>query len=107
MTETIYMWEIFVPTSDRNGALIPTAYHQRWDEQVSKIVGGVTLTNAVKGRWVSNTSDAIVKEKIIPVRVAATEKQIDEILDITVEFYNQEAVLCYLVSDRVILRRRE
>jgi hypothetical protein len=44
---------------------------------------------------------------MIPVRIAATRAQIDQILNMTMAYYDQLAVLCYRVSDEVILLERE
>jgi hypothetical protein len=41
---------------------------------------------------------------MIPVRIIATRPQIDEIINFTLQHYSQEAVLCYRISDEVLLR---
>lgn len=41
---------------------------------------------------------------MIPVRILASREEIDKIVDFTIQYYDQEAVLCYKLSDEVILR---
>jgi hypothetical protein len=38
---------------------------------------------------------------MIPVRIACTEQQIDEIADMSAAYYNQEAIMRYRISDLV------
>ena len=43
---------------------------------------------------------------MIPVRIVATREEINRIVDLTLTYYDQEAVLCYKLSDEVILKHR-
>lgn len=107
------LWEILVPTvrpkeysfqlEDR---YFKRKYHRVWDNEVRKITGGLTIMSPVKGQWVSNDSELFV-ERMIPVRIVATKEQIDQIIDLTLKYYNQQAVLCYKLSDEVILKHRK
>lgn len=67
-----------------------------------RVAGGLTVLMAVKGKWI-NPDKKLFDERMIPVRIVATEDEIKKIIAITLEFYNQEAVLCYMVSDKVML----
>ena len=58
-----------------------------------------------KGQWVHK--DELFDERMIPVRIIATRKQMNEIIDFTLEYYDQLAVLAYRLSDEVILKIRE
>ena len=103
----IYMWEILVPTVRRvGGKPYTTRYHRVWDVKVSEITGGLTILTPAKGQWVSPEGELFV-ERMIPVRIAATRAQIDKIIDLTMEYYDQLAVLCYKVSEEVIIRHKE
>ncbi len=100
------MWEILVPTVKPNTdgtKFFTTKYHRVWDEKVRKITGGLTITSPIKGTWTS-PSGTIFRERMIPVRIIALRDQIDRIIDITIEHYSQEAVLCYRISDEVIIK---
>jgi hypothetical protein len=44
---------------------------------------------------------------MIPVRIAATETEMTQIADFTAKHYNQQAVIYYLVSEKVILYERK
>ena len=99
------MWEILVPTEKRlePGKFYTTRYHRVWDAKVCEITGGLTILTPVKGQWVSPTGELFV-ERLIPVRIAATREQIEQVIDLTIKYYDQLAVMCYKISDEVIVR---
>lgn len=99
------MWEILVPTVKPNtdGAkFFTTRYHRVWDDRVRAISGGLTIMPPSKGQWLSPHGTLFV-ERMIPVRMIASREQVQEIVRMTAEYYEQEAVLCYKISDDVIL----
>jgi hypothetical protein len=123
------MWEILVPTEKRVKTAQPslslneadyalelkewrkqnsytTRYHRVWDAKVRAIAGGLTILTPAKGQWVSAAGELYV-ERMIPVRISASREQIDQIIDLTLTYYDQLAVLCYKISDEVILRHRK
>lgn len=83
-----------------------TRYHKVWDEKVRAISGGLTIMSPAKGHWKAPCGELFI-ERMIPVRIIATRTQIDHIIDMTLEYYDQLAVLCYKLSDEVILRNRK
>jgi hypothetical protein len=87
------LWEILVPTGFKK------KHHKAWDREVSKIAGGLTLFKPKKGRWLSDSK--LFEEKMIPVRIAATKKEIKEIAEFTSEHYKQKAIMFYLISNQV------
>ncbi len=102
MTE---LWEVLVPTARNDGRPFRTRYHRVWDTKIRAITGGLTIFPVAKGQWVS-PDGKLFAERMIPVRIACTASQISEIIDLTIKYYDQEAVLAYRVSDHVILRPR-
>ncbi len=125
------MWEILVPTEKRVKTRAPgpsdvppgaeyrevreawerrnsytTRYHRVWDEKVRAITGGLTILTPAKGQWVSPSGE-LYAERMIPVRIVATRAQIEEIIDHTLEYYDQLAVLCFKISDEVIIKERK
>ena len=104
------LWEILVPTEKawEDGVVKPirTRYHRVWDDKVRAISGGLTILSPARGQWISPDNE-LYKEKMIPVRLICTEEEIQEIIDFTLEYYNQEAVLAYKISDSVILKNRK
>ena len=82
-----------------------TRYHQVWDEKVRAITGGLTVLQPARGQWTSEHG-TVFRERMIPVRVMATREQMDEIVDLTLDYYDQLAVLYYEVSSNVHIRRR-
>jgi len=100
------MWEILVPTERRKepGKYYTTRYHRVWDSKVREITGGLTILTPAKGQWVSPSTGELFKERMIPVRILATREEIEKVIDITLKYYDQLAVLCYKISDEVILK---
>ena len=102
----IQMWEILVPTVYRvSGKPIHTRYHRVWDEKVRKISGGLTVMHPVKGQWVHE--DQLHSERMIPVRILATKEQMEEIVTMTIQYYDQLAVLAYRISTDIMLRHHD
>lgn len=108
-----FLWEILVPTEKRLPPTGPTSnkfyatrYHRVWDSKVRAITGGLTIMQPVNGQWISNEGE-LYAERNIPVRIVATRDQINAIVDMTLEYYDQLAVLCYKLSDEVILKHRK
>jgi len=103
------MWEIFVPTERRTepGKYYTTRFHRVWDGKVRAITGGLTVMAPARGQWINPMTGDLFQERMIPVRIMATRDEIEKIVDLTMEYYNQLAVLCYKISDEVILKFRE
>lgn len=118
----VFMWEILVPTEkrlskeDRERILtlgdpasklcFTTRYHRVWDEKVRAITGGLTILTPANGQWVSQDGE-LFAERMIPERFAASRHQMNEIMTLTMEYYDQLAVMCYKVSDEVVIRHKE
>lgn len=99
-----YMWEILVPTIRRaDGKPIKTRFHRVWDAKVRALSGGLTILSPAKGQWIARDGELFV-ERMIPVRIMCTEDQINQIVDMTLDYYDQLAVLAYKISDNVIMR---
>ena len=103
------MWEILVPTERRAepGKYYTTRYHRVWDGKVRAITGGLTVMAPARGQWINPMTGDLFQERMIPVRIMATRDEIDKIVDMTLKYYNQLAILCYKISDEVILKFRE
>lgn len=100
------LYEILVPTSMmRHGVLAPirTRYHRVWDKKVRDITGGLTILKPSRGHWISPTEQLFV-ERVIPVRIFCTENEMERIADMTAEYYNQEAIMYYVVSNEVTIK---
>lgn len=105
MTDKAF-WMILVPTQmPPENRPIKTRYHRVWDKKVQTITGGLTILKPAVGYWGSPAGN-ILTERMIPVMILATKKQMDEIVDFTIEYYNQEAVLATKISDDFILKHR-
>lgn len=100
------MWELLVPTVFPDTKKpIKTKYHRVWDEKVRDVAGGMTILRPAKGHWISPKGE-IYTERMIPVKILATREDIEKIIDFTIEYYRQEAVLAYKISDEYIMRHK-
>lgn len=99
------LWEILVPTVSNEGKPFRVRYHKVWDKKVREISGGLTILQPAKGQWISDSGE-LFSERMIPVRVLATKDEIHQIIDYTLKYYNQLAVLAYKISDEVILKNQ-
>jgi hypothetical protein len=94
------LYEILVPCQTNQGKPIRTRQHREWDRRVRRITGGLTVMAPSKGQWVSPSGE-LFAERMIPVRIAADVQTIRQIADMTAQFYAQEAVMYYKISDEV------
>jgi hypothetical protein len=99
-------WRILVPCTFNDGTDIAVEHHREWDRRVQRIAGGLTIHKPSKGRWTSPDGDEYA-EGMIPVFIACSEEQIDEIARMTVEHYDQIAVLVARTSETVFLYERD
>jgi hypothetical protein len=107
------LWEILLPTvyrtktqKDGSPKYYTTKFHKVWDKKIRSISGGLTVTSAVKGQWISPEGELFV-ERMLPVRIIASKSEMDAIVDYSLKYYDQLAILAYKISDQVILRHRE
>ena len=96
------LWAILVPQADTNGDFIAVPEHNIWDAKVRAITGGLTIHRSALGNWVSPKGELVV-ERMTPVQIACTEEEIHKIGKMTKEFYRQERVMYYRVSDKVFI----
>lgn len=102
------LWEILVPVfDDKHKMEWSVEYHHEWDKHVRGISGGLTINKRARGIWTSPGTEKIFQEKVIPVRIFCSMLEIEEIIDYTLEYYDQEAVMCYLISDTVFIKYKE
>jgi len=100
------LWEILVPTVTNTGKPIRTRYHKVWDEKVRKISGGLTIMQPAKGNWINKENHLFI-ERMIPVRISCTRGDVDKIIDMTMEYYSQEAIMAYKISNEVIIKHKD
>lgn len=105
MEDNIGLWEILVPTMRNDGSFIKTRFHKVWDVKVRAIANGLTILRPAKGQWISPTGK-LYEERMIPVRILCKKADMDKIVDMTMIYYDQEAILAYEVSTNVILKHR-
>ncbi len=100
-----YLWEILVPVWSK-GVM------EDWKEKVISISKGLTVCKKVKGYWLDpdfvedriyypKANQAVIKESMLPVRVACNREQMTQIATYTKEFFKQESLMYYRLSDEV------
>ncbi len=94
------LWEILIPVHSNEGKKFPLKYLKKWDEKARALSGGLTILKTGKGQWISPEGKTF-HDKMIPVRVYCTEKQIDDLIQFTIKYYHQEAVMAYQISTNV------
>ena len=95
------IWELLVPTVNNEGKPFKTRFHKVWDARVRELVGGLTIMQPnIKGEWLSPDGE-IFAERMIPVRLYCTEKQMIIIAGYTKGLYEQEAIMYYEISNNV------
>lgn len=99
------LWEVLVPTASNEGKPFRARFHRIWDRKVRELSGGLTVMPVAKGQWAA-PDGKLFAERMIPVRVLATREQMEAIVAMTLEYYDQLAVLAYKISDETILRHR-
>jgi hypothetical protein len=68
---------------------------------VRELSGGLTILSPVKGQWTSQFGE-LFRERMIPVRICCTREQIQKIMKMTRKFYEQQVVMAYRISDKVL-----
>ena len=95
------LWEILVPTMfEDNKNPVRLRHHKKWDDYVRAISNGLTIMKPAKGQWIYNGD--IYEDRVIPVRITCTEKQIIQIMKFTKKHYRQIDVMAYVVSEKVL-----
>lgn len=97
------LWEILVPTVSNEGKPYRTRYHRVWDAKVRLLTGGLTVLKPAVGQWVSPDGE-LFRERMIPVRIACSRDQIEQIIDLTIKYYDQLAVMAVKISEEVIIK---
>jgi len=93
-----------VPLTDDDGIDFSLGHHKEWDRKVRAIANGLTIYKPARGTWLSPVTMQYHEEYMIPVKIIATKEQMEQILDITVEHYKQEAVIAFKLSEDIITR---
>ena len=99
--DTMMLYEILVPCQWNDGRPVRKRHHREWDSRIRRIAGGLTIMTPVKGQWV-NTREIhdveVYEDRMIPVRIFCTQNQMDRIARLTIEHYEQEAVMYYCIA---------
>lgn len=103
--DKIELYRILVPAS-RPDKIIKLSHHKAWDDKVRQISKGLTILTPAKGQWVNSSGD-IIHDRVIPVEIACTLEEIEQIARMTLEHYDQECVMVNRISDKVMFFKKE
>ena len=92
------MYEIIVPS------VKDFTIHNEWDEKVSRLIGGLTILDRVKGAWLDPSDNSIVKEYVIQVKIACEPQYVEKIMDLTAKHYNQRSIMCRHIPGEVYIK---
>jgi len=107
MKNQIYLYEILVPTVRNDGRPFRTRFHRVWDKKIRDLTCGLTIMQPAKGQWIDVSTGNLYSERMIPVRIACTYEQLQTVIDITIEYYDQLAVMAYRIADQVIIKTKK
>ena len=99
------LWEILVPASSTDKP-IKLSHHKAWDKKVRSLAGGLTIMKPAHGEWISPLGK-LHRDRVIPVRIMCSKDVIDKIATITIEHYDEEAVMYFAVSSEAIIKYRD
>lgn len=103
----VRLYEILVPTiRRRDDKPIKLRFHRVWDAKVRAISGGLTVMPPAKGQWLCNEGN-LFAERMIPVRFLANSAQARAVAEMTLNYYDQLAILCYVISTEVMLIHKD
>jgi hypothetical protein len=101
------IYEILVPTAYGDTRKpISTRHHKNWDKFVRKITGGLTILSIARGQWIHHDTAELFEERVIPVRIACKEKDMQKIVEFSLCHYRQFAIFYYKISDEVIIYKK-
>ena len=95
---TLELWEILVPFYDADGNRIVGEVHVEWGQKIKTITGEVMMTTTPDKIFIENGN---LFQEMSPVRFVAYNHQIDQILRTTMEFYNLQDVIAYMLYPNV------
>lgn len=99
------LYEILVPTiyGDTRKP-IRTRHHKNWDVYVRKITKGLTILKPGRGQWMNEGE--LFEERVIPVRIFCSERDMEKIVEFTINHYRQLAVMYYVVSEKCYIIKK-
>ena len=97
------LWEMLVPVTVK-GLTVPKQHHQLWDAEVRKVSQSLTILSPARSQWVTPLG-CLQVERMSPVRIICTKREIARIATLTARHYKQEAVMYCELRRHVRIRR--
>jgi len=102
MEGQLILFEILVPCARTDGGPIHTKFHSVWDKKIQTITGGISIFPPTLGAW-RKTEGTAYREEMMPVRIVSTRNQMQAIVRMTKDYYEQASILAYVISTEIIL----
>ncbi|MCX6753028.1 MAG: hypothetical protein NTW62_01615 [Candidatus Nomurabacteria bacterium] len=96
------LWEILVPTHFNSHEKIEISHHKEWDLFVEQITKGLTIESPTRGIWLDENNNKY-EERMIPVKISGSKKQMLKIADFTARHYKQKAISFYKISEEMYI----
>lgn len=91
------LWEMLIPEN-----YLKTKQFTLWQELVHDISGGITILSTAKGTWISPKGD-LLKDAMVPIRFIATEVEAQTIAELSLVYFEQQAIMYYKISDQPVI----
>lgn len=106
--QSLALWEILVPEADNERRFFGEAHHREWKSKVRRLTGGMTILATARGQWVDESDEGTVyKETMIPIRIRCSKATMESIARLTIQHYEQLAVMFYVVSAECRIMSRD
>jgi hypothetical protein len=100
----VKLWCIFIPVASNNKTPYTLEHHQKWDQRIRAITGGLTISRSALGYWLS-TDGVLYEDRVISVFIMCSEADIEEIVEFTGKHYvDQKSIFYYLASSDVRIK---
>lgn len=99
------LYEFLLPVRSNDGSEIPDRIYKGLLGRILALAGGYTLPGKALGGWINGQGSTQV-ENMLPLRVACTPDQAQEIVAMIADtFPDQESLMSYVLSDQVQFTR--
>lgn len=91
------LWEMLIPEK-----YLKSKQFNLWQQLIHEISGGITILSTAKGTWISPNGE-LLNDAMIPVRFIATETEAQTIAELSLVYFEQQAIMYYKISDQPLI----
>jgi len=97
------MWEFLLPMINVARHRITFTEYLEWGNEVKKITTGLVLLPFENASW-CDSDGVLFKDGMVPVRVTCNKEHVQDIIELTLTYYQQPAIMAYKISDTCVVR---